>query len=127
MNKAEIDRYLPKAYLALQAFDVAQDGKIPNGFRSYISAFGASILMGSLSAAVSFNSYQNNAKLQRDSLMKAIYYLITESDDASAVEGTSLLQYVNTHLHEEDDIKEKIYNATIALKIAMNMYVLTEE
>lgn len=127
MNKAEIDRYLPKAYQALQDFGIARDGKVPHTFRSYISSFGAAIVMGSLRAAISFHSKQDNARLQRDSLMKAIYSLIVEPENIEEVESASLLKYVFAHPEQEDAIKECIYNASIALKLAMNMYVISEE
>lgn len=127
MNKAEIDRYLPKAYLALQEFNIAQNGKVPGTFRGYISSFGASLIMGSLRAAIAFHSQQNGAKLQRDSLMKAIYYLISEPATADEVTSTSLLQYVFANPEKETYIKEDIYNASIALKLAMNMFVIAEE
>jgi len=127
MNKAEIDRYLPQAYLALQEFGIAKSGKVSGTFRGYISSFGASITMGSLRAAIAFHSQQNNALLPRDSLMKALYYLITEPASVAEVESTSLLRYVFDHPEKEAEITEHIYNASIALKLAMNMYVIAED
>lgn len=127
MNKAEVDRYLPEAYAALEKFEIAQNGKVSGTFRSYISSFGASVMMGSLPAAISFHSQQNSARLPRDLLMKVLYYLVVEPADAAEVDSISLLQYVLAHPEQEDEITERIYNASIALKLAMNMYVIAED
>ena len=127
MNKAEVDRYLPQAYLALETFGIAQNGKVPSTFRSYISSFGASIMMGSLRAAIAFHSQQNNAALPRDLLMRALYYLIAEPATVDEVESTSLLKYVFAHPDQEVQLTEQICNASIALKLAMNMYVIAED
>ena len=128
MNSVEIDRYLPSAYCALEKFDIAKNGNISNTFRSYISSFGASLTMGNLRAAVAFHSQQNNAKLQRDNLMKALYYIIAQPSSDEKITNTSLLRYIADHPEKDEDvIKEHIYNASIALKLAINMFVIVEE
>ena len=131
MNKQQIDAYIPKAYNALKDFGIAylhrDVYKIKKTFRGYISSFGASIIMGSLCSAIAFNSQQNHAENEREKLMMAIYYLISGSDSIEGITNLSLLQFVINNKENETKIKEDIYNAAIAIKLAMNMYELTEE
>ena len=121
MNKKRIDQYLPEAIALLRELKVADEsGDIPKTFRGYISSFGAAVVMGSLRSAVAFNSVQNNADKERQKLMQIIYCLIKDPKDSSDV---SLLQYIIDQ-NNDDAIKEKIYDAAIAVKLAMNAYNL---
>jgi hypothetical protein len=131
MNKKQIDEYIPKAYEALKTFGVAKENEdgvleIKKTFRGYIAAFGAAIIMGSLRSAIAFNSAQNGAEHPRENLMKILYFLITGSEKEQ-IESVSLLNYVISNKEREKEIKEQIYNAAIATKLAMNMYFLAEE
>ena len=92
MNKAVIDDLIPKAYTALEDFGIANNkGEIIKTFRGYISSFGAAIVMGSLRAAIAFNSKNKDTGLERNRLMMIIYYLVTNSkEDINSIKGTAL-------------------------------------
>lgn len=139
MNKKKIDGYIPKAYEALTEFKIAEEVKpkstdetreekteikINKTFRGCISSFGAAIVMGSLCSAIAFNSQQKSASVEREKLMKAIYYIITDAakEDKDNIKNDTLLKFVLENKNREAEIKEKVYNAAIALKLAMNMY-----
>lgn len=122
MNKKTIDAYLPKAYKLLSDSCVAENNEMPKMFRGYISSFGAAITMGSLKAAVAAYSAQGGAKNPRENLVKIIYALICEKEYKD-VGNKDLYDYV-VELNDDKMAKEKILNAAIAVKLAMNMYVL---
>ena len=78
MNKREIDRLLPKAYEAIKAYQISdKDNNLSKTFRGQISAFGASVSMGSLLSAVAFFSAKGSSEVERPRLMKAVYELMT--------------------------------------------------
>ncbi len=121
MNKKRIDKYLPKAIDLLEKSGVADEkGSIPKTFRGYISSFGAAVVMGSLRSAVAFNSVQNNADKERQKLMQIIYCIINDTEYSDDI---SLLQYIIDR-NNDDAIKEQVYDAAIAVKLAMNAYDL---
>lgn len=135
MNKNQIDAWIPKAYKMLNTIEVTKNnvsvplidnGAIPKVFRSYISSFGAAVVMGSLKSAIAFYSQQSSAMCEREALMKIIYAIISDEDDVNAVEATALFQFVNAPDCDLIKAKEDIYNAAIAIKLALNMFVLTQ-
>ena len=129
LNKREIDRLIPQAYTALIDFGVAEGKKIDSAFRGQISSFGAAVAMGSLLSAVAFFSAQGSSAFKRQNLMKAIYRLIVGENNAetATVKDTDLFDYVrnNTSTRQrEKETKTAVYNAAIALKLAMNLFEL---
>ncbi len=138
MSKKRVDSYLPFAYDALKKCGIAnKQNEIIKTFRGHISTFGAAITMGSLVAAVAFfsgsiddASKNSNEKADRPKLMKAIHYILlaSEGKNSSACDGNSLFNMVNelqeSKKDEANDIKDKILDAAVALKLAMNLYTL---
>lgn len=130
MSKQRINDYLPFAYEALNKCGVAENNEINKTFRGQISTFGAAITMGSLLAAVAFFSEQGGATTERQKLMKSIHYVIfaSEGKDVSKCDNNSLFLYVkNIQRDQIDNLKEKILDASIALKLAMNLYTLKKD
>lgn len=125
MNKKTINEMLPKAYDTLKDIGIANDKlEIDPVFRSYISSYGAAIVMGSLLAATAFFSAQRGAKEDRGLLMNAIYYLIIwdkEGTKPKKPENDSLFKYVRAK-GGGAEVKESVINAAISLKLAMNLY-----
>ena len=126
MNKREVDKKIPDAYKVLNDVKIVKDkdekgividGKIKRGWRGQIASFGAAVAMGSLLSAVSFFSSQGSAELPRELLIKALESLIKKDN---------LHEYIMDSMKEkpshEHIVKEEIMNATIALKLAMNLY-----
>jgi hypothetical protein len=58
--------------------------------------------------------------------MDAIYDLIKASDTQEDNRSPSLFEYIVVNENAEYQIKEKVVNAAIALKCAMNLYKLED-
>ena len=121
MNKKRVNDWIPVAKQALMKFEIAdKNGKIIKTYRGQISTFGAAVTMGSLPAAVAFFSEKNKSTVERDKLIKAAYYCITE-EEASAED---ILDKV---CRNPNEYREKFIDASIALKLAMNFFELVKE
>ena len=125
MNKAIVNQEIGIAYEALSKCGIAKDGEIVRSFRGQISTFGAAVTMGSLKAAIAFFSKDEKTKVERSKLIEAIFEVIKQHYGVNG-ETLTLYDYVDKS-DNEDECKEKIMNATIAIKLAMNLYKLTDE
>ena len=96
----------------------AEKGKseIDNSFRGQISAFGAAMVMGSFRSAVAFYVEKGEAKVDRQKLLQAIYYVIY----GKLEDPKQIFQHVCDH--DSYNEKEKFIDASIALKLAMNFF-----
>ena len=111
INKAKVDRWIPKAYAAIADAKILNDnGKLDSGYRGQISAFGAAVSMGSVLSAVSFFSKDGSSDVERSKLIDAVKRIIGCPK--------SLYEFTQT----DKDAKEQILHAAIALKLAMNLY-----
>ncbi|MEG2717672.1 MAG: type III-B CRISPR module-associated protein Cmr5, partial [Eubacterium sp.] len=134
MNKRIINEMIPKAYTVLETVKIAKNGKINENYRGQISSFGASVIMGSLLPAVAYFSEKGNTDVNVDDgvdrrkIINAITLLLYgDEKNARSSNLFSILREqigetgntVNTLLNESY-IKEKVINAAIALKLAMN-------
>lgn len=137
MNKTKVNDLLPKAYEVLKETGIANSQNvIQKTYRGYISTFGAAVSGGSLLAAIAFYSDNKDAQCDRVKLLKALYLLV---QDDKNVRENSLFRYVADRITTEEKGKkrvdsqkeaacrEKIMDAAIALKLAMNLYKLSEE
>ena len=127
MNKAIVNQEIGVAYEVLQECGIAKNGKIVKSFRGQISTFGAAVTMGSLKTAIVFFSADKKAKVERSKLIKAIFEIIKKDEKNKNVDDNikDLYDYVSKK-NNEDECKEKIINAAIALKLAMNLYELVD-
>lgn len=127
MNKNVINQEIDAAYHALENVGIANNKKIDKTFRGQIATFGAAISMGNLLAAIAFFSEKGGASVERQKLLDAIHEIISKY---SFIEdkGKDLYDYVRKAMDngKEETCKEDIINAAIALKLAMNLYHLTE-
>lgn len=134
MNKKRVNSLILIAKEALEEVEIVEkDRKINPTFRGQISSFGAAVVMGSLPAAVAFFSTKSNSTTDRQKLIKAIYYCITvfeapdsqkeaAKNEAKRKTPRDVLEYVCKN--ESYELKEKIIDASIAIKLAMNFYDL---
>ena len=127
MNKRVVNEMIPYAYEALCKSGIVVNGCVDKKFRSQIASFGAAITMGSLLPAIAVFSDKGSAEVDRQKLMDI---LLKEKDFCSR-EITKLFEYANpsegdgkAQNEEESRKKENIVNASIALKLAMNLYTL---
>lgn len=123
MNKSRIDKMIPFAYEALRVCNIADDkGRISKTFRGMISSFGAAVTMGSLLSAVCFFSDNGGASVEKKNISIAIYKVLEISKVISVGEAKTLYDYVKTH--NDRNTAEVVCDAAVALKLAMNLYVL---
>lgn len=131
MDKKTIDQMLPVAYEALVDSKIVVNNKIVKTYRGNISTFGAAINGGSLLAAISFFSEKGGASEDRTKLMKAISKVLNEVYKKENINidekcNNSLFDFVVKHSEDKILWKERIINAAIALKLAMNLFELVE-
>lgn len=120
MNKKRVNDWILIAKKALVECGIVQNGSISSSLKGGISTFGAAVIMGSLPSAVAFFADQGDALSERHKLIEAIYYCITEGKDRKT--AIQVLQYVCDNNSYE--LKEKVTDASIALKLAMSFYNL---
>ena len=127
MNKRVVNEEITSAYEALQVVGVAKAGKIDKTFRGQISTFGAAVSMGSLHAAIAFFSNNGGANVERSKLMQAILEVLKKrKPEMNRCQNLYEYAVQAKGRNEEEERKEEILNAAIALKLAMNLYELSE-
>ncbi len=126
MNKIAIDRNLPYAYKAIIDAEISKDGKVNKSYRGQISTLGAAITMGSIKSAICFFSEKanNNSDADRSKLLKAISYVLKNSEDTREQykKVDDFKVYILNSDLDIEALKEDIINAAIAIKLAMNLF-----
>lgn len=146
MNKAKVNELIPEAYTVLQDVKIAKDDKINKTYQRLLTSFGAAVYGGSLLAAIAFFSEESADKEEkkdkddkgkknknvdsvcRPKLMMAIYRLltgVTEGDNHK-----SLFYYIREELkagNDEFELRNKVLDAAVSLKLAMNLYTLEKQ
>lgn len=126
MNKVTINQEMQDAYEALTEVKIANaKGEIEKTFRGQISSFGAAITMGSLLPAIAFFSKNGGSDVDRSKLPEAILAVLKKRGLEGA-DTESLFVYAESMIKKgkESECKEAILNATIAIKLSMNLYRL---
>lgn len=126
MNKTVVNNWIEKAVEAIKVTGIAdENGVITGNFRGHISSFGAAVTMGSLKSAIAFFAQQGNANIDREKLLKAMYYIIRNpsKEQLANVTGMTIFKSV-CESKMPAKAKEDYINASIALKLAMNFYQL---
>lgn len=123
MNKNVVNKELECAYEALSESGIVKEGKVKKAYRGQISTFGSAIIMGSLPAAIAFFSQKGGAEVDRPRLLDAILFVLEKEH---GIKDKNLYEYVTKSNVNIAECKENIVNATIALKLAMNLYELVE-
>lgn len=126
MNKKRVNEWIAPAAMALEKVGVSKNGKVDSTFRGQIAAFGASVTMGSLKAAVAFFAQQGGASVNRELLLLAMYDVITGGKlPRQELTPRKVFSYVCDH--DTVEVREQFLDAAIALKLAMNLYDLGKE
>ena len=125
MNKTEVNEMLPRAYDLLKKYDIVEKNKIKKSWYGQISTFGSAISTGSLLPAIASFSDKGSCSVERGKLLLVIRELICKDDKLDS----SLYEYVNNKNKNNMDIiaKDSVLNATIAVKLAMKLYELSDE
>lgn len=123
MNKKTVNNWIGRAVDAIEATGISENGVINSTYRSHISSFGAAVTMGSLKAAVAFFSQKEKAP-ERYKLLSAMYYIIKDMKSKDEIDEIGPIDIFIYVADEETPPKEQFINASIALKLAMNLYDL---
>lgn len=118
MSKKRVEDYIPIALRVLE--DKFKDGKIPSEYNGYISAFGAGIVQSGLKPTIAI--YENKSastKSEKDRLTRIILKIIDKE-----TKEESLLRYVINSKKDIGFLKEKIKDASIAIKLAIRTFEL---
>ena len=136
MNKARIEGWIPLAYDALKNVGIAANGSMDKSYRSQIASFGASVIMGSLIAAIAFfskpqdnkedGSKKNSPKVDRSKLIEAILNVL--HSDGLIPETKTLDDWARDERAAGRGVpsRDAVLDAAIALKLAMNLYQLDD-
>ena len=117
MSKKRIESYIPKAMEVLK--DEFRDGIIPSAYNGYISSFGASIIQSGLKPTLAlFENTDAKTKESKEYLSYLIVRVLTDKKD-----DVSLLHHVLNSRNEEL-LKEKIIDISIALKLGIRTFKL---
>lgn len=122
MNR-RIEKLIPKAIKSAERH-LANQSVIRSEYNGYISSFGAAILQSGLQAAIAFNeNTSSSSKEDRRPLMRAILEIVTNREIPKNSDE-KLLDYVLTPGNEVSEIKARIMNAAVALKLAIRTFEL---
>jgi len=122
VNNKKVDRLIPDAYQVIKDVGIVNGDKVPKAYRGQISAFGASIATGSLLSAISFFSKKGSSEADRPLLMKAILRLADPGNTSDRPDALYRYAAANPKTAKED-----VLIAAVAIKLAMNLYDLSEE
>ena len=140
MNKKQVEIYLPLAIKALtdesrgaceirtkvKEKDSGEEkwtNQIQKTYRGQISAFGAAIVMGSFKSAVAFFSEDGGGKVKRSELLRAMYWIVHQEWKKVDLIFREIAALAEPKLSQE---KDAFINASLALKLAMNAFELTD-
>lgn len=128
MNKAKVNEYLPIAIVALKKCGIADEkDRIISTYRSNISSFGAAVTMGSFKAAVAFfsaDAKDDNSKVSRSKLIQAMDFVVHGKGEDDKPRDVKIICAEVIETNDDKALCEKYINASIGLKLAMNVYYL---
>ncbi len=128
MNKNNVEKLIPIAINVIENSKLYSNGKVSKACSSQISTFGAAISQGSLlSAVLFFGKTDDKSKIDRRELLKVIHKVISEGSSKyckSCEDFTSLEDFI---IKDKFIAKKKIIDACIAIKLALNVFILDKE
>ena len=132
MNKTRVNDGILYGKEAIEKFEISDKNKeVLRTFRGQISTFGAAVTMGSLKSAVAFFAAQGNSDVDRPKLLKAMYYVIKKIQDNNYeynkddFEPVKIFEYICQN--DNNKTKEKFIDASISIKLAMNLFRLVDK
>lgn len=128
MNKEYVDEMLPIAIEAIEKCGIAnENGEVSKSFRGQIASFGAAVAMGSFKSAVAFFSENGNASVDRAKLIQAIDYIIRDNKKSLRTAKDICKEILDLSNDDVKIRKDKFLDASIAIKLALNVYTLVEQ
>lgn len=124
MNRKQVEKLIPYAIKIIEK-KLVEDGVVPREYNGYISSFGASIIQSGLLPTVAFyESSTSSSEEDKRKLTEAILCLINKSQQE---ENKKLLDYVLKNRESQENIKEDIINAAIAIKLSLRTFKLKDK
>lgn len=120
MNKKQVNEWIPSAKKAVEEYGIAQNGKVDNKFRGYISSFGAAVILGSFKSAAAFMAHKGESNVERNLLICAMYKIINGED----ISSEDVFRYICKNNNRRT--KEDFINASIALKLSLNYFEIAK-
>ena len=121
-------------YVALEEIKkISKDNKLPKEYDGYAASFGPAIITSGLLPAVAF--YSDCKKKKRLKLMRIVAKVSGLINDptygmhAEKNDGKDLLMFIVKHRDNPEkmlEIKKKVLQATVAIKLAMRNYQHTD-
>ncbi len=122
MNKANIERLIPKA---VEQLDRKFGDTIPSVYRGYIASFGVSIVQTGLLPTLAFFS-KTGDNSDSDGERMLIAGLIADTLELNLDNNMLLFDYVKEYIRDNpndiDNLTEQIKEASVAIKLAMNLF-----
>ncbi len=125
--KKRIEIYLPKALTILKDVGiVASNDSADSKFKGYFSSFGAVIVLSGIKPTFAFYANENSDETKkRAKILTAIYKLVVPADNQNLnPKPKDLLKYYIDNENVDLQLKQKILDAAIALKLALRTYNL---
>ena len=121
MSKKRVEEYIPKALSVVE--NTFSSGVIPKEYNGYISSFGAGLVQSGLKPTVAiYENKQSQSQQDRAKLPKMILQIIDPDSNEQ-----SLLRYIINSNEDENLLKEKIKDASIAIKLVIRTFKLETE
>jgi CRISPR-associated protein Cmr5 len=148
VRNKRINHYIPKVMEMIKEenTNILEDGKIRSEYISYVINFGAAIIQNGLLPAIAFythdeesskdkkveNKSKESIKENKNKIVKLIYNILEDSNNLGIENNTKtkdLLKYVKEKQNTDEfyEVKDKIKEITIALKLVMRTYPIIKE
>lgn len=130
--KKDIEKLIPRAVEAIEQILLNSDEQVPKEYKGYAASLGPSIINSGLKPALAFytdthrEKQDEREKVLRLKLLQAIYFTL-ENVEISDIKSDTLFREVLSPNQNELLWKNKIMNASIALKLALRTFKQTEE
>ena len=125
--KKRIETYLPDALTVLADVGIVDDnGTADSKFKGYFSSFGAAIVLSGIKPALAFYANENSDETKkRAKILTAIYKLVVPVNNQHPnPKPKDLLKYYIDNENVDLQLKQKILDAAVALKLALRTYNL---
>ena len=122
--KREINELIPQAVKAVKK-SLLVSGKVLKEYDGYIASFGASIVQSGLRATIIMYSNSEGGGKNKNNLLEAIYDVVKNQYDWKPIEK-SLGDFIKEHPEDNFLLKQRIMNASIALKLVVRTFERTK-
>ena len=125
--KKRIETYLPDALTVLTDVGIVKNnGTADSKFKGYFSSFGAAIVLSGIKPTLAFYTNENSDETKkRAKILTAIYKLVVPANNQNSnPKPKDLLEYYINYENRDLQLKYKILDAAVALKLALRTYNL---